>query len=996
MTITLVTLLVAAQAVAVPDTLDVHDTRTAIERPLSRGQEHRYRLTLAANECVSLIVEQHDLDVIAQVFDADADNGNGSDSGSGHDRGAIAQFQDDITTHGAEHIDIVSNADRITTYTLVIKPATASGAGSYTLRMAGTRSATRDDRDLFDVRTLRTAAAHLNDTGKLADARSLLERALAIVERVPGRDDGAIAPVAIQLGNVYLDTPDNAHAESMYERALQILDRDHPAAGWAQCRLAVVYERAGDRAKAEALLNRGLTISERALGPDHPQVVRCLVTLGNLHLDAGDHEKAAAIERRAIASLETLGETDGFLYADLLNNLGQIALDKASYDEAETLFTRSMHIGESHEGPDSYYVANALQNLGIVARERKDYTTAEQRYQRALAIRERIVGPEHADVASTLNNLANIYQLHGETAKSLETHFRALRIREKTVGPYHRGTLVSLGNIARTYAATGDMANAIAFQRRADAVIETQLGLNLALGAERQKLAFVEALAERTDRTISLNLDLAPHDPDTTALALLVLLQRKGRVLDAMSDTFATLRQRVDDPQDRDLLERWNRTTMRLAQLALNGQGRGEATIAQLEDEKEQLEAQLGARSAEFRARAQPVTLDAVQTAMPEHSVLVEFAVFRPFDPKADRNSDAYAAPHYAAYVLDKQGAPHGVDLGPASVIDDGIEALRRALRDPARRDVKVHARALHERVMRPLRAWLGGADISRLFISADGRLNLVPFDALVDERGRYLVATVAITSLTSGRDLLRLQLPRTNANAPVIIANPSFGEFSMTRDLGRLVGTEQEARAIKSLFPDATMLTGADATKAAVERLVAPRMLHIASHGFFARESRVSHDHDDQHERHDQLLDNPMLRSGLVLAGVQDAGTLTAMEAAGLNLWGTKLVTLSACDTGVGDVRNGEGVYGLRRAFVIAGAETLVMSLWPVSDYVTRKTMTAYYTGLRDGLGRGDALRRAKLAMLKGTAGRHPFRHPYYWASFIQAGQWASLDGRH
>src|SRR5581483_4799483 len=181
-----------------------------------------------------------------------------------------------------------------------------------------------------------------------------------------------------------------------------------------------------------------------------------------------------------------------------------------------------------------------------------------------------------------------------------------------------------------------------------------------------------------------------------------------------------------------------------------------------------------------------------------------------------------------------------------------------------------------------------------------------------------------------------------------------------------------------------------------AVERLVAPRMLHIASHGFFARESRVSHDHDDQHERHDQLLDNPMLRSGLVLAGVQDAGTLTAMEAAGLNLWGTKLVTLSACDTGVGDVRNGEGVYGLRRAFVIAGAETLVMSLWPVSDYVTRKTMTAYYTGLRDGLGRGDALRRAKLAMLKGTAGRHPFRHPYYWASFIQAGQWASLDGRH
>jgi CHAT domain-containing protein len=119
--------------------------------------------------------------------------------------------------------------------------------------------------------------------------------------------------------------------------------------------------------------------------------------------------------------------------------------------------------------------------------------------------------------------------------------------------------------------------------------------------------------------------------------------------------------------------------------------------------------------------------------------------------------------------------------------------------------------------------------------------------------------------------------------------------------------------------------------------------------------------------------------------------GILTALEAAGLNLWGTKLVTLSACDTGVGEVRNGEGVYGLRRAFVLAGAETLVMSLWPVSDYMTREMMTAYYTGLRAGLGRGDALRHAKLAMLK----RQGRQHPFYWASFIQSGEWADLDGR-
>ena len=113
-------------------------------------------------------------------------------------------------------------------------------------------------------------------------------------------------------------------------------------------------------------------------------------------------------------------------------------------------------------------------------------------------------------------------------------------------------------------------------------------------------------------------------------------------------------------------------------------------------------------------------------------------------------------------------------------------------------------------------------------------------------------------------------------------------------------------------------------------------------------------------------------------------------MEASGLNLWGTKLVTLSACDTGVGEVHNGEGVYGLRHAFLLAGAETLVMSLWPVSDYMTREMMVTYYTGLRAGLGRGDALRQAKLAMLR----RKGREHPFFWAGFIQSGEWSPLGG--
>jgi CHAT domain-containing protein len=139
------------------------------------------------------------------------------------------------------------------------------------------------------------------------------------------------------------------------------------------------------------------------------------------------------------------------------------------------------------------------------------------------------------------------------------------------------------------------------------------------------------------------------------------------------------------------------------------------------------------------------------------------------------------------------------------------------------------------------------------------------------------------------------------------------------------------------------------------------------------------------------------LLRSGLALAGVnvrgsgEDNGILTALEASGLNLWGTKLVVLSACDTGVGEVKNGEGVYGLRRALVLAGAETQMMSLWPVSDEGTRDLMIGYYTALQAGQGRGEALRQVQLKMLA----RPDRQHPFYWASFIQSGEWASLDGK-
>ncbi len=968
----------AERAAAIP-----LDRGVPIMRTLARGEEQRYSIALRARECAHLVVVQRGADVVIRTYAP----GNR----------LLGEYQDDIQPTGEENVELVS--DEAGAYEVRVEAAPGlKGDGSYEVRLVLRHGASPADVEVDEARRLRTAAARQAVDGRFADARSALERATAIVERQRGADSLEAAWLAADLADVYRHVPDDARSQAYFERALAIMDRvigrENPRTAVVRSRLALLYENMGQRATAEALIGEALTTIERGLGTENRWYAASLGTLARIRGDGGDTDAEESTLRDAIAIAERIGDVHSLTYAGFLNNLGEVYRRREDLTAAEALYHRALAVGAEVVGEDGYQLATALQNLGIIARERKDYTAAIEDYQRALSIRERAVGSEHPDVAQLLVNIANIYRAKGDTTDALATQFRALAIWEHAAGPYREATLLTVGNIARTYAAAGSIESAIAYQRRADAILEKELELNVAIGSERQKLLFVRGVAERTDRTLSLHLRTAPDNDDAAALATLVLLQRKGRVQDAMIDTFAAGRRLVLDPGDIDLLDQLKATTSELARVAVTGDAKTLAaqpqTIAALEAKKERLEAELSLHSAPLRAQMQPVTIEAVQAEIPDDAALVEFAVFRPFDPRAERNAEAYGAPHYAAYVLRRHAAPKGFDLGAAAAIDEPVEALRDALRDARRTDVKTRARLADARVMQPLRAAIG--DATRLLVSPDGELNLVPFEAMVDERGRYLVERYAISYLTSGRDLLRLRVPRQSRSGPVVFADPLFGEPATRHGVttgadvasmyfAPLPATAGEARTIKALFPDATIFSGPRATKAALQRVDAPRMLHIAAHGFFLGDARAR-------------VVNPLLRSGLAFAGAnlanaQDASILTALEASGLNLWGTKLVTLSACDTGIGDVRNGEGVYGLRRAFVLAGTETLVMTLWPVGDAIARETMVSYYTELRSGLGRGDALRQSKLAML-----RRPGReHPYYWAAFIQSGEWASLE---
>ena len=900
----------SAEAQVTPEVVAL-EAGKSIEREISGGQTQRYHITASAGQFLAVMVQQRGVDIAVGLL--------------GTDNKLIAVFDGEMRSQGKEQVEFV--AETAGAYTLSIR-AKFKGlpAGAYEIGITETRPATDDDRSLQEARKLRAQAGNLYRAGKYNEALPLMEQATVIAEKVLGADHVYVAWLVREQADAHQSKLDHGKAKTMYERALVALEKDlgqeNPLTAETMRALGSTYMTIGDYVKAEQLLQRALQIQEKTLGPDHPWVADCLRSLGVLYTDRGDLENAEVSYRRALAIAEKNMGTQDFSYGQLLNNLGLIYLHKEDYDQAEPFFQRALTVEEKAIGPQHYLLAPVLQNLGIIAREKKDYVRAEEYYRRALSIREKALGPEHPDVGANLINIANLYGAKGDYPKSLEIHLRALAILEKNAGPGQWTTVVSLGNIARTYAVLGDLPSAIKFESRMDAAIENDIEMNLAIGSEREKLDYLDTVSERTDRTLSLSLQLTHNEPDANALAVLALLQRKGRVLDAMTDTLTTVRQH-SDKQDHALLDQLDETTTQLARRAISGPQRTapeeyHKTIKDLEEKKEQLEAEISRHNAEFRARSQPVTLEAVRAALPENVALVEFATYHPFDPRAVGNAEGYGETRYAVYVLRKQGAVKGKDLGEAKAIDVAVDALRAALRDPSRRDARELARSLDEKVMRPVRALVG--DATQLLVSPDGPLNLIPFAALVDEQGRYLIQRYSLSYLTSGRDLLRMQVARESRSQPLVIANPLFGEpatellvkissaakpttrrngrrsVTSGRDLSEvyfapLGGTAEEAHSIQTLFPDANILTGAQATESAIKQTAAPRILHIATHGFFLQDKpagwpdalvatagsnpktqatagSVNKQAPTRAISATTRIENPLLRSGLALAG--------------------------------------------------------------------------------------------------------------------------------
>ncbi|MEA5449469.1 tetratricopeptide repeat protein [Leptolyngbya sp. CCNP1308] len=864
--------------------------------------------------------------------------------------------------------------------------------------------------------SLNNLASLYQEQGRYGEAEPLFQEVLSILREQLGNRHPDVALSLNNLASLYQEQGRYGEAEPLFQEVLSIrreqLGERHPDVAASLSNLAGLYRAQGLYGEAEPLFQEVLSIRREQLGERHPDVAASLSNLAGLYYAQGRYGEVEPLLQEALSIWrEQLGNQHPAV-ALSLNNLAALYQDQGRYGEAEPLYQEALSIWREQLGDRHPDVALSLNNLAELYRDQGRYGEAEPLYQESLSIRREQLGDRHPDVAFSLNNLALLYYAQGRYGEAEPLYQESLSIFREQLGDRHPDVATNLNNLAGLYQAQGDIAQAVpAFQSGLE-IQEWNLELNLATLTDAQRQDYAATLAGSTDRAIALSLQATEAQP----LGLTTLLRRKGRLLEAGSSSLQRLRQNLT-PADRVVLEDFIAVQQRLATLTFNpppnlSPEQYRQQLAQLETEATDLEKTLAQRSAVFRAETQPVDMATVQAQIPADGMLVEYVRYQPFDAQAGPAS-TWGDPRYAAYLLFPNGRMEAMDLGDAAKIDAAVLSLAKALEDPNQSVDEIHSRAqtLDALVMAPLREPLEG--VEHLLISPDGALNQIPFEVLRSDNGQYLIETFEISYLTSGRDLLKLDLIPPSLTPPMILAAPSYGEIVAavpddngqrsvdlaTLSVGPLEYAFREGRALSALLPDADFLTGRDATETALKQSQSPRLLHIATHGLFLEDAPRRQENGDAegtvfNDTYEVPIENPLLRAMLAMEGFnarksgQEDGILTALEAASLNLYGTQLVVLSACETAQGEVVSGEGVYGLRRAFTLAGAESLVMSLWRVEDEGTQDLMVRYYENLLNGMGRSEALRQMQLEMIHSN----DYSHPYYWAAFVLTGDWRSL----
>lgn len=813
---------------------------------------------------------------------------------------------------------------------------------------------------------------------KYADARSAHERALRIREQALGPAHPRVASSLSHLATLFEAMGDYPEALSLLERAVAIQERtlepQHRDLAASLTSLGLVLRMTGQYAAARTHLERALRIREQ--GPIQMDLANTVFNLGSLAYGTGDYAAARALHMRALTIRE---HAVGAKHPDVAASLGSLALihlATRNYAEARPLQERAAKIYEETLGPQHPYVASSLRILGLLLHGSGDLAAARQVYERALRLREQGLGPRHPGIAMVMYNLAEVHRAAGAHAAARTLYERALAsARRQAVPELLWPVFVRLAAIRE---ADGRLDEAVALYREGVDLL-TRASAQFADEAARTRFLEADDKLSAYDALARLLLKLHHRHPgrghDRDALA--VIEAKKGRII---AEALASAPPIIQDATARAQLAQAQARRHHLSSLEKSLAAEQAKMPAQQSVERVRtLTTSLAKTKGEYLALVRPL-LARYRSLFPDQEVIdpttpAKFAAWLPpqtlavsFFPSRDELYLFIVASGGVFRV--KSRAVSQVDLFDLvrryrelvaeaqhqrlSWDDDGSESYRRYVAP-----LHVVSLQLAEHLLGPLEDELRQSP--NIILMPNDLLLHLPIHALPrrdgDARPRFLAETHVVSYLTRMEQAYLRPAAEARAELPLIaLGNPD----------GSLRMASREVEALKGLRRTATLLDGAQATKAALLALIdqsgGANDLHFATHGVL-----------DQRRPE---------RSYLLMAGADERSQrLEIGEIRGLTLQ-TRLAVLSACDTAVGEEVPGAALVTLAAAFSEAGAESVVASLWKVEDEAAKDVMVAFHRALaRQG-------RVAALQQAQGSVMREPrTRHPFYWAPFILIG---------
>ncbi len=890
--------------------------------------------------------------------------------------------------------------------------------------------------------SLNNLALLYGTTGKYPQAETLYKQALAIWQTSLGNMHPHTGACFNNLAALYELTGDYVQAEKFYQEALEIrkaaLGEEHSDVADTLNNLAGLYRLTGRYQRAEPLYQQSLILRRRLYGERHPDVAESLNNLGVMYQVMGHMPQALNHYRQAMSIWRAVLGDEHPQVGMCFNNIGALYMDIGDYTRAEHFYLRALAIRLTALGQIHVDSADTLNNLAELYFYRQDYRQAALFYKHAWEIRREVLGEVHADVAASLNNLALVHEAMGNDEQAEDFYLQASTIWNKAVGGQHPDIATHQYNLAVFYLARGRIMEAWTLIKQATEIDDLFIGQIFSISSENQRMAYLSMLQNHYNVLLSFVYQYHSLIPSLIPWGFDVIQHRKtirAEVLAVQRDVLLGGHYPTLVPK----LQELNRLHTQIAQKVLAGPGPEglEAYRQFLEEQtaqKDRLEAELARQIPEMNlmSQLQQVDRQSLCQILPAGSALVEFAQFYQFafqtfsGPHTLQDQTA----HYVAFVL-LSGEPDTVqliDIGSAGGINQMIATFRASLIGtgrhlstgmPEEEIGRDNGSVLRAAVFDPLLPVLH--ESKRLFLAPDGDLYSLSFEILPTDDGNHLIDSYQISYLDAGRDLLRLKSwSAPQSEKPLVLAAPEFDLSSIeqissqrvsqaeeqlrqllderTFSFAPLPGAEKEGKEVAA-YLGVTPYLGREAVESRLKSWRSPGVLHIATHGFFlknAAERKISPSSVSRSRLEwllTQNIENPLLRSGLALAGANtwsrrgalpeeaEDGILTAEDVSGLDLLATSLVVLSACETGLGEVQIGEGVFGLRRAFMLAGTRTLIMSLWKVPDRQTQELMERFYRAIVAGIPCGEALQRAKQDM------KNLYENPFYWGAFICQG---------